>query len=189
MSITWMEPLDGEEVVEASVKVAGDAHHFTDDEIRAAAAILRSLDSAAVGQQLYQLSAIPELRVIFDLALDFVMGVGPNITASVIYDAAKSLFRRGTTNTFDIAFKESRRGTRSLKVAIKVSTDEELKIALDRLPQVLESGAGGRSLTTARGMSASTARPLRRSTRRTGPSRSRALSKRRALTRRRPGRR
>ena len=81
--------------------------------------------------------------MIFDLALDFVMGVGPNITASVIYDAAKSLFRRGTTNTFDIAFKESRRGTRSLKVAIKFSTDEELKIALDRLPQVLESGARG----------------------------------------------
>jgi len=149
------------------------------------AVILRSLDPAAAGEQLYQLSAIPELRVIFDLTLDFVMAIGPNIAASVIYDAEKSLFRRGTLNTFDISFKESKRGTRSLKVAIKVTT-EGTEDALDRLPQALESGARGRSPTTLRDTSASTARALRSSTRRTGPSRPKAPSKRWARTKRRP---
>ena len=143
MSITFMEPLDGEEVVESPVKVAGDAHHFTDDEIRSAATILRSLDPSAAGQRLYQFSAVSDLRVVFDLTLNFVMGIGPSIAAAVIYDAAKRLFRGGKTNTFDIAFRESSRGVRSIKVAIKVDSDEELKIALERLPAVLESGARG----------------------------------------------
>lgn len=41
MSITFMEPLGGEgELTNAPVVVAGDAHHFTDEEIRAAAVIL-----------------------------------------------------------------------------------------------------------------------------------------------------
>jgi hypothetical protein len=143
MSITFTHPVDGEELTDGRVVVAGDAHHFTEDEIRSAAVILRSLDNSAAGRQLYQLSAIPELRVVFDLFLDFVMSIGPNLASSVIYDAAKSLFRVGRINTFDIAFKESKRGARSLKVSIKVQTHEELKTALDRLPEVLESGARG----------------------------------------------
>lgn len=138
MSITFMTPLDGEETVDTPVKVAGDAHHFTDDEIRAAAALLQALDPSAAGEQLYQLSAVPALRVVFDLTWDFIMNIGPNIAASVIYDAAKALFKRGQTNSVDIAFKESKRGTRSLKIAIKVDTEEELKTAMDRLPAIVE---------------------------------------------------
>lgn len=143
MSITFMHPLDGEEMPNGPVLVAADAHHYTDAEIRAAAAILCSLDPSAAGQQMYQLAAIPQLRVVFDMVLEFVMGIGPNIAASAIYDAAKSLFRPGRTNTFDLSFKESKNGTRSLKVSIKVGTEEELHEALGRLPQVLESGARG----------------------------------------------
>jgi len=143
MSITFMTPLEGEERVETPTKVAGDAHHFTDDEIRAAAMILRRLDPEAAGEQLYQLSAIPGLRVVFDLTLDFILSIGTNIAASAIYDAAKGLFKKGQTNSVDIAFKESRKGSRSLKIAIKFDTEEELKTAMDRLPAIVESGARG----------------------------------------------
>ncbi|MFK5636145.1 hypothetical protein [Ornithinimicrobium sp. LYQ103] len=143
MSITFMQPLDGEEMPNGLVLVSGDAHHYTDAEIRAAAVILRSLDPSAAGQQMYQLAAIPELRVVFEMALEFVMGIGPSLTAAALYDAAKSLFRPGRINTFDLSFKESKNGTRSLKVSIKVGTEEELHAALDRLPKVLESGARG----------------------------------------------
>ncbi|MBB1034462.1 hypothetical protein G6031_08675 [Dietzia sp. CQ4] len=143
MSITFMNPLDGEETVDTPVKVAGDAHHFTDDEIRAAAVLLRALDPSASGERLYQLSAVPALRVVFDLMLDSVMSIGASIAASAIYDAAKTLFKRGQTNSVDIAFKEAKSGARSLKIAIKYHTEEELKTAMDRLPAVVESGARG----------------------------------------------
>lgn len=143
MSITFTHPLDGEGWPDGQVVVAGDAHHFTDEEIRKAAAVFHSFDGSAGGEQLYQLSAIPELRVVFELALDFVMGVGPNLAASLIHDAARRLFRRGRVNTFDLSFKESRNGTRSLKLSIRVDTEHELRSALDRVPAVLESGAKG----------------------------------------------
>lgn len=144
MSITFMEPLGGEgELTNAPVVVAGDAHHFTDEEIRAAAVILRSLDRTAAGQRMFQLSADPELRVVFGLVLEFVTSVGAGLVTSAIYDAAKTLFRPGKVNTFDLSFKQAKNGKRSLKASIKVSTEEELKTALDRLPAVLESGARG----------------------------------------------
>ena len=143
MSITFMTPLDGEDWVDTPLKVAGDAHHFSDDELRDAAMILRSLHPDAVGEQLYQLSAIPGLRVIFDVTLDFFVSVGTNIAASALYDAAKKLFKFGQTNSVDIAFRETRSGARSLKIAIKYDTEEELKTAMDRLPALVESGARG----------------------------------------------
>lgn len=144
MSITFMTPLDGEEWLDdATAVVSGDAHHFTDDEIRSAAAILQEHDDAAVGQRLYQLSATPLLTIVFDITTNFVGALGPNLAASVIYDAAKVLFRRGQRNNIDIAFKEARRGRRSLKISIKAESDDELKTAMDRLPAVLESGAKG----------------------------------------------
>ncbi|WP_157090047.1 hypothetical protein [Janibacter melonis] len=143
MSITFVTPLEGEEWVETPMKVAGDAHHFTDDELRAAAMILRRLDPEAAGEQLYQLAAIPGLRVVFALTLDFILGIGTNIAASAIYDAAKGLFKKGQTNSVDIALKESRNGARSLTIAIKFDTEEELKTAMDRLPAIVDSGARG----------------------------------------------
>jgi hypothetical protein len=144
MSVTFMTPLENESWRDGvAIAVSGDAHHFTDDEIAAAAAVFREVEDSVVARRMYQLSAEPLLRVVFDLSMNLLGTLGPNILASVIYDAAKGMFKRGKHNKVDITFRESPEGARELTVAINVESEEELKVAMDRLPAVLESGARG----------------------------------------------
>lgn len=142
MSISYTSPLD-EKDEDVDTLIAADAHHFSDAQIRAALLELERLDSSAGGARLYQLSLEPIAKVVFDIVENLVGALGPNIAASVIYDAAKGFLRRGRKTTFNLVFRESRRGTRKLQVHIEAESDAELRAALDRLPAVLESGAKG----------------------------------------------
>ena len=127
-----------------SLVVAADGHHFDDDEIDNAVAILGRLGVDAGGEVLYQLSLEPIAKIIVDVVWPAVMSLGPNLVASAIYDAAKSFFRPGrSTIVFNVSFKETRRGLRKVQVHIEASNETELSAALDGLPNVLRAGTDG----------------------------------------------
>jgi hypothetical protein len=145
MSISFTGPTAGRSLAsESALVVAADGHHFDEEEIDAAVAILRQLGTDAGGEVLYQFSFEPIAKVIIDVAWPVVAPLGPNIVASAIYDAARSFLRPGRQGlVFNVSFKETRRGTRKVKVHIEASNEAELRAAIDGLPKVLESGTRG----------------------------------------------
>ena len=51
-------------------------------------------------------------KIVFDVVLPVVMSIGPNIAASIIYDAAKSFFKRrpGGGLVFNLVFPRESEG-------------------------------------------------------------------------------
>lgn len=145
MSVSFTGPMAGRSLASGSaLVVAADGHHFAEEEIDAAVAILRQLGTDAGGEVLYQFSFEQIAKVIIDVVWPVVASLGPNIVASAIYDAARSFFRPGRQGlVFNVSFKETRRGTRKVKVHIEASNEAELRAAIDGLPKVLESGTQG----------------------------------------------
>jgi len=145
MSISFTTPLAGRSLASDSpLVVAADGHHFDDDEIDNAVAILGRLGVEAGGQVLYQFSFEPIAKIVIDVVWPAVMALGPNLVASAIYDAARSFFRPGRSAlVFNVSFKETRRGARKVKVHIEASNETELSAAMDRLPDVLRAGTDG----------------------------------------------
>lgn len=145
MSISFTGPLSGRSLAsESPLVVAADGHHFDEEEIEAAVAILGRLGPGSGGEVLYQFSYEPIAKIVIDVVWPVVMSLGPNIVASAIYDAARSFFRPGRRGlVFNVSFKETRRGTRKVKVHIEASNEDELRAAMDGLPRVLESGTQG----------------------------------------------
>jgi hypothetical protein len=147
MSVSLTVPLAEEELEpDADTVVAADAHHFSDSDIRAAMTDLRRLDAQVHGQRLMQFSSEPAAKVIFDLVVPVVQALGPNLAASVLYDAAKHfLLKPGRTGhiVFNVLLRESRRGTKTLKIHIRANDPEQFRTALQNLPSVLDSGSNG----------------------------------------------
>lgn len=145
MSIAFTSPLaDRPSASGLPIVVAADGHHFESAEIDAAVEILDRTGVGVGGEVLYQLSFEPIAKVIIDIVWPMVMSLGPNLVASAIYDAARSFLRPGRPEiVFDVSFKQSRNGSRNVKIHIKVSDEAELSSALSRLPQVLQTGAEG----------------------------------------------
>lgn len=147
MSVSLTVPLADEGFEpDADTVVAADAHHFSDSDIRAAMNELTRLDARVHGQRLMQFSFEPTAKVIFELVVPVVQALGPNLAASVLYDAAKHFFLKpGRTGAivFNVMFRESRRGTKTLKVHIKANDAEQFRTALENLPTVLNSGTHG----------------------------------------------
>lgn len=145
MSISFTGPMAGRSrASESALVVAADGHHFDEEEIDSAVAILRLLGADAGGEVLYQFSFEPIAKVVIDVVWPVVASLGPNIVASAIYDAARSFFRPGRQGlVFNVSFKETRSGTRKVKVHIEAANEAELRVAIEGLPKVLESGAQG----------------------------------------------
>jgi hypothetical protein len=145
MSIAFTGPLaDRLPASESPLVVAADGHHFSDDDIDAAVAILSRLGAEAGGEVLYQFSFEPIAKIVIDVVWPAVMALGPDIVASAIYDAARSFFRPGRSGlVFNVSFKETRRGARKVKIHIEASDATELGAALQRLPDVLRAGTEG----------------------------------------------
>lgn len=145
MSISFSGPMAGRSLAgDAPLVVAADRHHFSDEEIDEAVTLLGRLGVEARGEVLYQLSFEPVAKIIIDVVLPMVMSLGPDLVAAAIYDAARSFIRPGRGRlVFNVLFKETRRGTRTVKVHIEASSEPELASALDRLPDILRVGAPG----------------------------------------------
>jgi hypothetical protein len=78
MSISFTGPLAGRSLASDSpLVVAADGHHFDDDEIDNAVAILGRLGVDAGGEVLYQFSFEPIAKIIIDVVWPAVMSLGP----------------------------------------------------------------------------------------------------------------
>lgn len=150
MSISMTTPLDEPSAQsEASSLVAADAHHFSDEMIREAAVLLAAIDPTISGARLYQFSSIPDATIILDLLTPLVLTLGPNIAASIIWDATKAFFARGKGSVnLNIIMRQSRGGARKIQIQVRANTPEQLRDALKSLPDLIEAGAAGTFAST-----------------------------------------
>jgi hypothetical protein len=138
-SVSVTAPISGSP---SDMAVAGDASHFDEETLVRAAADLRRLGDVRP-EWLFQFGIVPEPRVIFDLLVNVVITLGPNIVASAIYDAARHFLRpRLGRTSFDLVLRESPRGRRRLKVKLAVDDPRALKEAMETLPTILSEAAG-----------------------------------------------
>lgn len=155
MSISFSAPLAGGHLdPTAPVVILADAHHFGDEAIREAAAMLGSAGVESGGERLYQFSGIPEAKVVLDLVLPVIEALGVNLAASLIYDAAKHLLLRRRTQgrtIFNLVFRETARGARKLQIHLEAESPDDLRSTLERLPAALEAGLSGTFRATAGG--------------------------------------
>ncbi len=149
MSFTFLIPISRSvQPAGAEAQVAGDAAHYSDDELTEAAATLeRAFSRPTDADQLYQFNAVSVAMVVIELTSDLLASVGPNVLASALWDACKVLWRPGVApherSRFTVTARESRHGRRRLKLVIDVPDESALEIALQRAPAVLQSAAQG----------------------------------------------
>lgn len=150
MSISFTGPMDGRSLAgDAPLVVAADRHHFTDIEIDQSVEILARLGVETRGELLYQFAFEPVAKVIVDVVWPTVMALGPDLVASAIYDAIRSFFRPGRgTIVFNVLFKQTPRGRRTLKVHIEATSEAEFATAVRRLPDILRAGTVGTFAST-----------------------------------------
>ena len=128
----------------SSLVVAADGYHFDETEIDAAVAILSQLGAEAGGEVLYQLSFEPIAKVVIDVVWPVVMSLGPTLWLRRSMTPHDPSFARvDMVWLFNVLFKETRRGTRKAKVHVEASNEAELRVAMEALPAVLESGTQG----------------------------------------------
>jgi hypothetical protein len=149
MSFTFSVPISPSvQSAGAQAQIAGDAAHYSDDELTEAAATLeRVLSQATEADQLFQFNAVSMALVVIEFTNDVLASVGPNVLASALWDACKLLWRPGAApherSRFTVTARESRHGRRRLKLVIDVPDESALQIALRRAPAVLQSAAQG----------------------------------------------
>lgn len=132
----------------AQAQLAGDAAHYSDDELTAAAATLEgALSTPAEAEQLLQFNAVSVAMVVIEFTTDLLASVGPSVLGSALWDACKLLWRPGVAanerSRFTVTARESSRGRRRLKLVIDVPDENALRVALQCAPAVLQSAARG----------------------------------------------
>lgn len=150
MSFTFSIPIGRPtaESTPAEAQLAGDAAHYSDDELSGAAAALQSVVSVEVeAEELFQFNAVSVAMVVIEFTTDLLASLGPNLLASALWDACKLLWRPGRVShersRFTLTARESPRGRRRLKLVIDVPDERALEVALKRAPALLKSAAEG----------------------------------------------
>lgn len=150
MSISFTSPMAGRSLAgDAPLVVAADRHHFADDEIDEAVTLLSRLGVETRGELLYQFSFEPVAKILVEVVWPTVMALGPDVVASAIYDAMRSFFRPGRgAITFNVVFRETPRGKRTLKIHIEATSEAEFASAVNGLPHILRAGGAGTFAST-----------------------------------------
>ncbi len=126
MSFTFSVPISPSvQPVGAQAQVAGDAAHYSNDELTEAAATLgRALSNPTEADQLFQFNAVSVAMVVIEFTTDLLASVGPNVLASALWDACRLLWHPGVApnerSRFTVTARESRHGRRRLKLVIDV---------------------------------------------------------------------
>jgi hypothetical protein len=107
-----------------SVVVAGDAGHFTDEQIQAAADALADV-GAVKGSRLYQFEAVSTALALVQFVLQQGAQVPANVFASWLYDALRRLKPGRETPALDLQVIEDGRGRRTT-AHIPAQTDPEV---------------------------------------------------------------
>jgi hypothetical protein len=143
MSVSFTSPVPGQQPVEnPAVVISGDAANFDDEDLDAAAKVLERLGSVEQ-RHLFQLTEIPDAKVVIEFFIAAGWGVTLNLVASTLYDAGRKLLLGDRPTIFNLEVKKGRGSRRSVKLHVAVNNKEEWKAALDRLPTILESATEG----------------------------------------------
>jgi hypothetical protein len=121
---TFYEPEGRDGPTGVSVVVAGDAGHFTDEQIQAAADALAEAGSVK-GSRLYQFEAVSTALAIVQFILQQGEQVPANVFASWLYDALRRLRPGGGTPAVDLQVIEDGTGRRTT-AHIPAQTDPEV---------------------------------------------------------------
>jgi hypothetical protein len=111
----------------ASVMVAADAHHFSDDEILAAAGEFANAGNVKASR-LYQFSAVPASLVLIQFVSQELAQIPPGLISAWLYDAWRHFRRPGQPEpTLTLEFSEGPDG-RKATATIPPGTDSDLAI-------------------------------------------------------------
>ncbi len=105
--------------------MAGDAAHFTDQELIDAAEFIHKSGLPVGVSRRYSFSDVPAAVVLV------VLPIVTSIVASYLYEALRSLHRGGRSE-FHIRISDQ---DRTIEAVLKTSSDEALRDALDRLTE------------------------------------------------------
>lgn len=138
MSFTITQPLDDPDEVIGGY-VAGDAAHFSDEELRAAAAALSPVEPVHA-RRLYQFSSVPDAIAVIALSLQVAQQLGPSLLSSALWDGVKVLCQsklrlgRRTRVTLE-TWGET--GQRSARVIVDPVDESSLRTAMELAPNVI----------------------------------------------------
>jgi hypothetical protein len=121
--------------------IAGDASHFDDELIAAAAERLGQVGGPVSPQRLYQFSFDPLVKVVVELAEATAIGLPGNLLANYLYDSLRFFISRGRPTIFNVTVRTTKR-RRRVRVHLAAADDAALEGALTALPEVLRSAAG-----------------------------------------------
>jgi hypothetical protein len=129
------------------LRIAADAGHFDDRDLEAAAIILAPRFSVEAGR-VYQLSELPDPRVIVEMTVTTLQTLASNMSASALYDALKVFLRgRNRDKETDFNFRVTEvSGKTIVEGALRTSNDKHLKQVLEALGELQRSGLEGKSL-------------------------------------------
>lgn len=132
------------------LRIAADAYHFNDSDLRAVAASLEDHFSV-YADRLYQFSELPEARVVIEMSVAVIQSLGPNVVASALYDAFKHFLRgpsqidQPAETDFSLSVTEEP-GRITRQASFKTNNDDHLKRILDKLPELMRPELEGKNL-------------------------------------------
>lgn len=115
---------------ELPIELAADAHHWSDEELLAAAGELEGVATVKVARR-YAFSLYPDAVVVVQIAVDLGLGV----IANALYDALKQFLRPRKRTIFEFRLDRSPAST---SVTARVETDDAdvLKDAINALTEI-----------------------------------------------------
>jgi hypothetical protein len=114
-----------------------DAAHFADEDIEAAARELSTHFSVGA-RRMYQFSVVPPPNVYLLASLDVLRDLAIGVAAAALYDGLRHLLRprKAERSVFTFRFRE---GDRELSARIETSSEEALRQAIDKMPELADS--------------------------------------------------
>ena len=120
-----------------ALKIAADAVHFDGETVQAVVERLEPHFSLGLGR-LYQLSELPDARVIIEMAAVTLQSIPASLLSSVLYDALKGLFTRKGGASTDFSFTITEQGgQRSVQAHLRTDDGEHLKDGLATLKDIV----------------------------------------------------
>ncbi len=136
-SFTVTEPIGAGE--RTAGYVAGDAAHFSDEDLRTAAETLSRIEPMHA-RRLYQFSEVPDAVAVLGLSLHLVQQLGPNLLASALWDGVKALCqsRLGLGQSTRVALAVSDpAGQRVATLTVDARDEATLRTAMQLAPDVI----------------------------------------------------
>lgn len=137
-SVTLTQPfLQGPAEGAPHVELNVDAAHFLEEDIEAAARELSSHFSVEV-RRMYQFSVVPPPNIYLLASLDALRDLAIAVVGAAFYDGLRHLLRPrdAERSVFTFRFRE---GDREVSARIETNSEEALRQAIDKMPELADS--------------------------------------------------